>query len=74
MKHPSLALHPTLNGSMIRKTKECLKTNMAKFLWTICGFSAATLGFLAWSRKRPAPVELLAHRLEEAWADHHTIV
>jgi hypothetical protein len=46
---------------------------MAKFLWTICGFCAASLGFLAWSRKRTLPVELLAHRLEEAWADHHTV-
>jgi hypothetical protein len=74
MKHPSLALHPTLNGSTIRRTKETSKTNMAKFLWTICGFCAASLGFLAWSRKRTPPVELLAHRLEEAWADHHTVV
>jgi hypothetical protein len=47
---------------------------MGRFLLTACGFCAATLGLLAWSRKRTPPVELLAHRLEEAWADHHTVV
>jgi len=47
---------------------------MAKVIFTVCGFCAATLGFFAWSRNRKPPVELLAHRLEEAWADHHTVV
>jgi hypothetical protein len=56
------------------QNKGVIDKNMAKFLWTICGFCAATLGFLTWSRKRTPPVELLAHRLEEAWADHHTVV
>jgi hypothetical protein len=47
---------------------------MAKFLWTVSGLCFATLGLLAWPRKRTLRVELLAHRLEEAWADHHTVV
>jgi len=47
---------------------------MKNTLWMVGGFCAATLGFLAWSRNRTPPVELLAHRLQEAWADHHTFV
>jgi hypothetical protein len=47
---------------------------MKNVLWTIGGFCAATVGFLVWKRDRKLPVELLAHRLEEAWADHHTVV
>lgn len=48
---------------------------MKKFIWTLSGLCAAAAGYLAWSRKQQAkPVEDLAHRLEEAWADHHTRV
>jgi hypothetical protein len=38
------------------------------------GFSAAAVGFLVWGSRRTPPVELLAHRLETAWADHRTVV
>lgn len=38
------------------------------------GVCAAVAGFLVLGSKRTQPVELLAHRLEEAWADHHTVV
>jgi ribose/xylose/arabinose/galactoside ABC-type transport system permease subunit len=48
---------------------------MKNFIWTLSGLCAAVAGFLVWSRNRQAqPVEQLAHRLEEAWADHHTRV
>jgi hypothetical protein len=47
---------------------------MRNVLWMVCGFCAASLGFLAWHSSRTPPVELLAHRLEKAWADHHTVV
>jgi hypothetical protein len=47
---------------------------MKNILWMVGGFCAAAAGFLVWDSKRTPPVELLAHRLEEAWADHHTIV
>jgi hypothetical protein len=47
---------------------------MKNLLWIVGGFCAATAGFLVWSPGRTQPVELLAHRLEQAWADHHTIV
>ena len=48
---------------------------MKNLIWTLGGLCAATAGFLVWGRKRQAkPVEDLAHRLEVAWADHHTRV
>ncbi len=48
-------------------------TRMKKVMWTVGGLCAAAAGFLVLSRKQQAqPVEDLAHRLEEAWADHHT--
>jgi hypothetical protein len=28
---------------------------------------------MIWKRQRDEPVEDLAHRLEAAWADHHTV-
>ncbi len=47
---------------------------MKNVLWMVGGFCAAATGLLVLgSRSRP-PVELLAHRLEQAWADHHTVV
>lgn len=50
-------------------------TLMKNFIWTVSGLCAAVAGFLVWSRNKQAqPVENLAHRLEEAWADHHTRV
>jgi hypothetical protein len=51
-----------------------MKNAMKKVLWTVAGFCAAATGFLVWGSKRTPPIELLAHRLESAWADHHTIV
>ncbi len=47
---------------------------MKKALFMIGGLCAAAAGFLVWNNKRVQPVEDLAHRLEEAWADHHTRV
>jgi hypothetical protein len=47
---------------------------MRNVLWMVGGFCAAATGFLLWGFKRTSSVELLAHRLEEAWADHHTVV
>jgi hypothetical protein len=47
---------------------------MKNVLWMVGGLCAAATGFLVWNRKRTTAVELLAHRLEVAWADHHTVV
>ena len=47
---------------------------MKNVLWMVGGFCAAAVCFLAWPSKRTEPVELLAHQLEDAWADHHTVV
>ena len=47
---------------------------MNKIVWLAGGMAAAVAGFLVWGSKRTQPVEELAHRLESAWADHHTVV
>ncbi|SFR99158.1 hypothetical protein SAMN05421771_0347 [Granulicella pectinivorans] len=53
---------------------------MKSLIFTIGGVCAAAAGFFVWNTIRtqglmgrtPVPVDQLAHRLEEAWADHHT--
>jgi sugar phosphate permease len=47
---------------------------MKKALFLVSGIAAAAVGFLVYNSRRNEPVEELAHRLEEAWADHHTQV
>ena len=41
-------------------------------IWTVGGICAATAGIILWGSTRSPKVEELAHRLEDAWADHHT--
>jgi len=48
--------------------------SMKNLVWLVSGLAAAMVGFLVWDRTRVQPVEELAHRLEAAWSDHHTIV
>ena len=45
---------------------------MKGFVYLAGAVCAALAGVLVWGPKRAQPVEELAHRLEEAWADHHT--
>lgn len=47
---------------------------MKNVLWMLGGFCAAATGFLVLGPFRTPPVQLSAHRLEEAWADNHTVV
>lgn len=53
---------------------------MKNFVWIVAGVCAAAAGFLVWGASRTqgsttsAPVDDLAHRLQDAWADHHTVV
>lgn len=47
---------------------------MKKVLFLVGGVCAAAAGFLVWGKKQREPVDELAHKLEEAWADHHTVV
>jgi hypothetical protein len=47
---------------------------MKSMIWMVGGACAAVAGFLVWGPKRVQPVQELAHRLEEAWQDHHTVV
>ena len=42
-------------------------------LWVLGGMCAAAAGLLVWSPYKIKPVEDLAHSLQDAWADHHTI-
>ena len=44
--------------------------NAAMWLGALCAAAAA---FMLWDTKREKPVEELAHKLEEAWSDHHTV-
>ena len=47
---------------------------MKSIIWTIGGVCAAAAGFIALGRRRVEPVQELAHKLEVAWQDHHTVV
>jgi hypothetical protein len=47
---------------------------MKKFLWAAAAVCGAMAGVMIWCQGRNEPVEDLAHRLESAWADHHTVV
>jgi hypothetical protein len=47
---------------------------MKSIFWWVSGFCAAAASFLIVVPKQNPPIELLAHRLEDAWADHHTVV
>lgn len=47
---------------------------MKRLIWTVGGICAAAAGLLVWGAIRTPNVEELAHRLEDAWADHHTAV
>jgi hypothetical protein len=46
---------------------------MKTILWMTAGFCAAAIGVVVWGPRRDIPAEELAHRLERAWSDHHTI-
>ena len=46
---------------------------MKTMLWVAGAVCGAVAGVMIWNRQRDEPVEDLAHRLEAAWADHHTV-
>ncbi len=47
---------------------------MSKFLLMVGGICAAAACFLVLGPNRAPRVDKLAHQLEDAWADHHTVV
>lgn len=47
---------------------------MKSALLVIGGFCAALAALVLLESNRKKPVAELAHRLEVAWADHHTVV
>ena len=59
------------------QTEKALKrgqNTMKNILWVVGGLCAAAAGFLVWGPKRIKPIQELAHSLDVAWSDHHTIV
>jgi hypothetical protein len=46
---------------------------MKNLFWLIGGACVAVTGLLIWKGKTPPTVPDLAHKLEDAWADHHTV-
>jgi hypothetical protein len=49
---------------------------MKNAVWILSGVSAIAAYLIARHQERIArnqPVEVLAHKLEVAWADHHTV-
>jgi hypothetical protein len=46
---------------------------MKKMLFWIGGVCGAAAGVYVLSARRAKPVSVLAHDLEVAWADHHTV-
>ena len=50
---------------------------MKNTLWFVVGLAAVTTYILATRSRtsaKAAPVDELAHKLQDAWADHHTVV
>lgn len=47
---------------------------MKRFLWMTGAVCAAAAGVLVLNPYKKKHVEVLAHRLQQAWADSHTIV
>jgi hypothetical protein len=48
--------------------------DVKSLILAVGGFCAAAAGLLVWRSLRTPNVDDLAHSLEEAWADHHTVV
>ena len=46
---------------------------MKSVLFLVGGIMAAAAGYMLMGQRRVREVENLAHKLEEAWADHHTV-
>ena len=47
---------------------------MKSVLWMVGGICAAAAGYMLMGNRRLKEVQGMAHKLEEAWADHHTVV
>ncbi|MDR3737245.1 MAG: hypothetical protein P4L10_17155 [Acidobacteriaceae bacterium] len=47
---------------------------MTRIPYIISGVFTAMALWVVYQRSQKRPVAVLAHRLEEAWADHHTRV
>lgn len=47
---------------------------MKNLLWIVGGFCAAAAGLLVWNPYKKRLVDDLAHSLQTAWANNHTVV
>jgi hypothetical protein len=47
---------------------------MKNLIWFAGIATTVWAAYLLSKQNSPKPVEILAHQLEEAWADHHTTV
>jgi len=46
---------------------------MKSVLFWVGGICGVAAGLVVLSRGKAKPVDVLAHQLEVAWADHHTV-
>lgn len=66
-------VHP-MAGWMVDVHGKRMRIGPMKNLLYLLGGVGIAVAYVLFSRRRePAPVEELAHRLQDAWADHHTV-
>ncbi len=67
-------VHPMAGWMACRPRKTQMRNGpMKNLLYMLGGVGIAVAYVLLSKRREPAPVEELAHRLQDAWADHHTV-
>ena len=71
---PVLLSRNELLASDIQAPVREISKRMKAMFWVAGAVCGAVAGLMIWNRQRDEPVEDLAHRLESAWADHHTVV
>ena len=67
-----MILDPASNGREVTHVLRSLDT-MKNFLLLVAGIAAAAACFLITRPRSPRSIDALAHDLQDAWADHHTV-
>jgi ABC-type transport system involved in cytochrome c biogenesis permease subunit len=73
-RHGFRAPQNELRRTAIQGLYKGVNERMKTFFWVAGAVCGAVAGVMIWNRQRGEPVDELAHRLESAWADHHTVV